>query len=142
MTRRVLMAISCFAILATRGLALLPRDLHPVTLHPLFPFPQIPDAPALSTLGNSLNPGDAKWKLPKLSFPGVLVPKCLSSLWDVDGCILEVTQAYYSGDVTIIGGECCKSVIQVSAQCMLQLKAFTLIPYFPKLVQNFCEQLA
>ncbi|KAM7267904.1 hypothetical protein ACFE04_010070 [Oxalis oulophora] len=126
----VFLVTACIALCTTHGLAqpaVLPVDQ---ALPPLAPFYQIDHK--VGTPGNSPIPDDSKFIIPGFDD----LTKCLGEFTSVGGCIGEIQRALYSGQLKIVGPECCKAVLRISDKCWPKL--FPLTPLFPDVLRNFC----
>ncbi|CAN6842505.1 unnamed protein product [Brassica oleracea] len=73
-------------------------------------------------------------------FPPGLVPidlvKCWSSLFTVQGCILAISNSFFSGKIENVEAACCKVFSTLDANCWPHM--FPLNPFFPPLLKDNC----
>ncbi|ESQ32579.1 hypothetical protein EUTSA_v10005158mg [Eutrema salsugineum] len=67
------------------------------------------------------------------------IEKCWSSLFNVNGCILEVFQSVFSGKFGIVGISCCKAFSTIDTNCWPHMFPFN--PFFPPLLKDSCVQI-
>ncbi|XP_024012579.1 uncharacterized protein LOC112086831 [Eutrema salsugineum] len=76
-------------------------------------------------------------------FPPGLVPvdlvKCWSSLFNVEGCVLEISKSIFSGKFENVEAACCKVFSTLDANCWPQM--FPLNPFFPPLLKDNCARI-
>ncbi|CAN8244502.1 unnamed protein product [Cochlearia groenlandica] len=79
--------------------------------------------------------------IPGLFPPGLPVDlvKCWSSLFNVEGCVLQISKSIFSGQFENIGAACCKAFSTLDANCWPQM--FPLNPFFPPLLKENCARL-
>ncbi|KAF3430943.1 hypothetical protein FNV43_RR25673 [Rhamnella rubrinervis] len=94
-----------------------------------------------------VQPGQAQFPLPPSlgPIPGLAPPlnpgnitKCLSSIINVEGCLVELYKSLYSGQFGNLGSACCKAFLAIDDNCLPTL--FPLNPLFPELVKSYCAQ--
>ncbi|CAH8263871.1 unnamed protein product [Arabidopsis lyrata] len=80
------------------------------------------------------------------TFPGLFPPglpidlvKCWSSLFNVEGCVLEISKSIFSGKFENIEGACCKAFSALDANCWPHM--FPLNPFFPPLLKDICARI-
>ncbi|CAA7051861.1 unnamed protein product [Microthlaspi erraticum] len=83
-----------------------------------------------------ITPGAANDKPP--SFP-VDIEKCWSSLFNVEGCVLELFKSVFSGKFGNVGVSCCKAYSTIDANCWPHM--FPLNPFFPPLLKDNCAHI-
>ncbi|CAG7892680.1 unnamed protein product [Brassica rapa] len=73
-------------------------------------------------------------------FPPGLVPidlvKCWSSLFTVQGCVLAISNSFFSGKFENVEAACCKVFSTLDANCWPHM--FPLNPFFPPLLKDSC----
>ncbi|CAN6995149.1 unnamed protein product [Brassica oleracea var. botrytis] len=73
-------------------------------------------------------------------FPPGLVPidlvKCWSSLFTVQGCVLAISNSFFSGKIENVEAACCKVFSTLDANCWPHM--FPLNPFFPPLLKDNC----
>ncbi|XP_042974292.1 uncharacterized protein LOC122305825 [Carya illinoinensis] len=62
--------------------------------------------------------------------------QCWSSLANVPGCLLEVLNSLFTGEIGAYGTACCEAITRISDNCWTQLFPFN--PFFPSLVIDSC----
>lgn len=79
--------------------------------------------------------------IPGLFPPGspIDIPKCWSSLFNVQGCIQEIYKSFFSGQFANIEAECCKTFSAIDTNCWPHM--FPLNPFFPPLLKNICAHI-
>ncbi|XP_019093894.1 PREDICTED: uncharacterized protein LOC109129694 [Camelina sativa] len=89
--------------------------------------------------------GVAQVQLPSLT-PGLFPPgspidlvKCWSSLFNVQGCVLEISKSIFSGKFENVEGACCKAFSSLDANCWPHM--FPLNPFFPPLLKDNCARI-
>ncbi|KAL1222017.1 Egg cell-secreted protein 1.4 [Cardamine amara subsp. amara] len=65
--------------------------------------------------------------------------KCWSSLFNVQGCVLELFQSIFSGKFGNVGVACCKAFSTIDANCWPHM--FPLNPFFPPLIKDNCAHI-
>ncbi|CAN7039257.1 unnamed protein product [Brassica rapa subsp. trilocularis] len=104
---------------------------HMFPLNPFFP-PLLKDNCALAQMQNPQ-------AIPGL-FPPGLVPidlvKCWSSLFTVQGCVLAISNSFFSGKFENVEAACCKVFSTLDANCWPHM--FPLNPFFPPLLKDNC----
>ncbi|CAN6850814.1 unnamed protein product [Brassica oleracea] len=107
---------------------------HMFPLNPFFP-PLLKDNCALSQMQNPQ-------AIPGL-FPPGLVPidlvKCWSSLFTVQGCVLAISNSFFSGKFENVEAACCKVFSTLDANCWPHM--FPLNPFFPPLLKDNCARI-
>ncbi|CAG7892681.1 unnamed protein product [Brassica rapa] len=107
---------------------------HMFPLNPFFP-PLLKDNCALAQMQNLQ-------AIPGL-FPPGLVPidlvKCWSSLFTVQGCVLAISNSFFSGKFENVEAACCKVFSTLDANCWPHM--FTLNPFFPPLLKDNCARI-
>ncbi|KAG7612796.1 Prolamin-like domain [Arabidopsis suecica] len=75
---------------------------------------------------------------PPTTVPGIFPPglpidlvKCWSSLFNVEGCVLEIAKSIFSGKFENVEAACCKAFSTLDANCWPHM--FPLNPFFPPL---------
>ncbi|CAA7057814.1 unnamed protein product [Microthlaspi erraticum] len=83
---------------------------------------------------------------PPLTTPGFVLPgspidlvKCWSSLFNVEGCVLEISKSIFSGKFENVEAACCKVFSTLDANCWPQM--FPLNPFFPPLLKDNCARI-
>ncbi|CAN6842515.1 unnamed protein product [Brassica oleracea] len=73
-------------------------------------------------------------------FPPGLVPidlvKCWSSLFTVQGCVLAISNSFFSGKFENVEAACCKVFSTLDANCWPHM--FPMNPFFPPLLKDNC----
>ncbi|ESQ31554.1 hypothetical protein EUTSA_v10005546mg [Eutrema salsugineum] len=79
--------------------------------------------------------------IPGLFPPGLPVDlvKCWSSLFSVEGCVLEISKSIFSGKFENVEAACCKVFSTLDANCWPQM--FPLNPFFPPLLKDNCARI-
>ncbi|WZY75956.1 hypothetical protein YC2023_022340 [Brassica napus] len=76
-------------------------------------------------------------------FPPGLVPidlvKCWSSLFTVQGCVLAISNSFFSGKFENVEAACCKVFSTLDANCWPHM--FPLNPFFPPLLKDNCARI-
>lgn len=76
-------------------------------------------------------------------FPPGLVPidlvKCWSSLFTVQGCVLAISNSFFSGKIENVEAACCKVFSTLDANCWPHM--FPLNPFFPPLLKDNCARI-
>ncbi|CAN7039277.1 unnamed protein product [Brassica rapa subsp. trilocularis] len=107
---------------------------HMFPLNPFFP-PLLKDNCALAQMQNPQ-------AIPGL-FPPGLVPidlvKCWSSLFTVQGCVLAISNSFFSGTFENVEAACCKVFSTLDANCWPHM--FPLNPFFPPLLKDNCARI-
>nr|VDC87223.1 unnamed protein product [Brassica rapa] len=107
---------------------------HMFPLNPFFP-PLLKDNCALAQMQNPQ-------AIPGL-FPPGLVPidlvKCWSSLFTVQGCVLAISNSFFSGKFENVEAACCKVFSTLDANCWPHM--FPLNPFFPPLLKDNCARI-
>ncbi|MBA0736622.1 hypothetical protein Gogos_010157 [Gossypium gossypioides] len=92
-------------------------------------------APSAGPILNGIN---------KVSSPlqsGSEVDKCWSSLSNVNGCVTEIINSFFGGQMfTIISPACCNAIMKLNDDCWPIL--FPFYPYFPPYLKNYCGETA
>ncbi|ESQ31594.1 hypothetical protein EUTSA_v10005657mg [Eutrema salsugineum] len=80
------------------------------------------------------------------SIPSIFPPispidpiKCWSSLFDVEGCVLEIYNSILSGQFGSIEATCCKTFVTIDVNYWPQM--FPLNPFFPRLLKDSCAHI-
>ncbi|CAH8279434.1 unnamed protein product [Arabidopsis lyrata] len=78
--------------------------------------------------------------------PGLFPPgspidlvKCWSSLFNVEGCVLEIAKSIFSGKFENVEAACCKAFLTLDTNCWPQM--FPLNPFFPPLLKDICARI-
>ncbi|CAN8265925.1 unnamed protein product [Cochlearia groenlandica] len=71
--------------------------------------------------------------------PPTDIEKCWSSLFKVNGCVLEIFESVFSGKFGDVGTECCKAFSTIDANCWPHM--FPLNPFFPPLLKDNCAHI-
>ncbi|CAA7024786.1 unnamed protein product [Microthlaspi erraticum] len=79
--------------------------------------------------------GEAQTLTPPPTIPGLFPPglvpvdlvKCWSSLFSVEGCVLEISKLIFSGKIEKVEAACCKVFTSLDANCWPQM--FPLNPF-------------
>ncbi|CAN6995137.1 unnamed protein product [Brassica oleracea var. botrytis] len=107
---------------------------HMFPLNPFFP-PLLKDNCALAQMQNPQ-------AIPGL-FPPGLVPidlvKCWLSLFTVQGCVLAISNSFFSGKFENVEAACCKVFSTLDANCWPHM--FPLNPFFPPLLKDNCARI-
>ncbi|XP_010482677.1 PREDICTED: uncharacterized protein LOC104761306 [Camelina sativa] len=79
--------------------------------------------------------------LPGLFAPGspIDLVKCWSSLFSVEGCVLEIAKSIFSGKFENVEAACCKAFSTLDANCWPHM--FPLNPFFPPLLKDNCARI-
>ncbi|CAA7024769.1 unnamed protein product [Microthlaspi erraticum] len=79
--------------------------------------------------------------VPGLFPPGLVVDlvKCWSSLFSVEGCVLEISKSIFSGKFENVEAACCKVFKSLDTNCWPQM--FPLNPFFPPLLKDNCARI-
>ncbi|XP_010533985.1 PREDICTED: uncharacterized protein LOC104809637 [Tarenaya hassleriana] len=88
----------------------------------LFPFP--PGVPGLPGFG-----------LPGFGFPDLT--KCGSTLFNIPGCLLQISTSIFTGQFGNVGIPCCKELLDLSENCLPSM--FPLNPFLP-LLKSSCSK--
>ncbi|EOA15102.1 hypothetical protein CARUB_v10028470mg [Capsella rubella] len=72
-------------------------------------------------------------------FPPIDLVKCWSSLFSVEGCVLEISKSIFSGKFENVQSACCKAFSTLDANCWPHM--FPLNPFFPPLLKDNCARL-
>ncbi|XP_010436254.1 PREDICTED: egg cell-secreted protein 1.4-like [Camelina sativa] len=89
-----------------------------------------------------ITPGTAHEQPPRLQSPPdfpIDLEKCWSSLFNTQGCILEVFKSVFSGKFGNVGVACCKAFSTIDANCWPHM--FPLNPFFPPLLKDNCAHI-
>ncbi|XP_041004143.1 uncharacterized protein LOC121249509 [Juglans microcarpa x Juglans regia] len=62
--------------------------------------------------------------------------QCWSSLANVPGCLVEILNSLFTGEIGAYGAACCEAITRISDNCWTQLFPFN--PFFPSLVIDSC----
>ncbi|KAF3540574.1 hypothetical protein F2Q69_00019761 [Brassica cretica] len=77
------------------------------------------------------------------TFPPGLVPidlvKCWSSLFTVQGCVLAISNSFFSRKFENVEAACCKVFSTLDANCWPHM--FPLNPFFPPLLKDNCSRI-
>ncbi|EOA14697.1 hypothetical protein CARUB_v10027972mg, partial [Capsella rubella] len=78
--------------------------------------------------------------VPGLFLPGspINLVKCWSSLFNVEGCVLEISRSIFSGKLEHVKAACCKAFSTLDANCWPHM--FPLNPFFPPLLKDTCAR--
>ncbi|XP_010442965.1 PREDICTED: uncharacterized protein LOC104725911 [Camelina sativa] len=76
------------------------------------------------------------------TIPGSLIDltKCWSSLFNIQGCNIEILKSALTGKFENVGPTCCKAFTEVDAKCWP--KMFPLNPLFPPLLKDVCSRIS
>ncbi|EOA29187.1 hypothetical protein CARUB_v10025459mg [Capsella rubella] len=79
--------------------------------------------------------------LPGLLPPGLPIDliKCWSTIFSVEGCVLEISRSIFSGKFENIERACCKAFSALDANCWPRM--FPLNPFFPPLLKDNCARI-
>ncbi|AED96285.1 putative Prolamin-like domain-containing protein [Arabidopsis thaliana] len=90
--------------------------------------------------------GVAHMQTPPTTVPGIFPPglpidlvKCWSSLFNVEGCVLEIAKSIFSGKFENVEAACCKAFSTLDANCWPHM--FPLNPFFPPLLKDSCARI-
>ncbi|CAA7051862.1 unnamed protein product [Microthlaspi erraticum] len=91
-----------------------------------------------------ITPGAANDQPPNSSSKSPLtspidIEKCWSSLFNVEGCVLELFKSVFSGKFGNVGVACCKAYSTIDANCWPHM--FPLNPFFPPLLKDNCAHI-
>lgn len=93
----------------------------------------------------SVTQSEAQLQKP-LTIPGFFAPgspvdliKCWSSLFSVEGCVLEISKSIFSGKFENVEAACCKAFSTLDANCWPHM--FPLNPFFPPLLMDNCASI-
>lgn len=67
------------------------------------------------------------------------IEKCWSSIFNVNGCVLELYRSVFSGQFGNVGVACCKVFSTIDANCWPHM--FPLNPFFPPLIKDNCAHI-
>ncbi|KAL1203470.1 hypothetical protein V5N11_009832 [Cardamine amara subsp. amara] len=94
---------------------------------------------------NFFTQGVAQMQTP-LTIPGIFpiglpidLVKCWASLFNVEGCVLEISKSIFSGKFENVEAACCKAFSALDANCWPQM--FPLNPFFPPLLKDNCARI-
>ncbi|CAG7892682.1 unnamed protein product [Brassica rapa] len=107
---------------------------HMFPLNPFFP-PLLKDNCALAQMQNPQ-------AIPGLFPPGlepIDLVKCWSSLFTVQGCVLAISNSFFSGKFENVEAACCKVFSTLDANCWPHM--FPLNPFFPPLLKDNCARI-
>ncbi|CAG7892683.1 unnamed protein product [Brassica rapa] len=107
---------------------------HMFPLNPFFP-PLLKDNCALAQMQNPQ-------AIPGLFPPGlepIDLVKCWSSLFTVQGCVLAISNSFFSGKFENVEAACCKVFSTLDANCWPHM--FPLNPSFPPLLKDNCARI-
>ncbi|CAA7021464.1 unnamed protein product [Microthlaspi erraticum] len=77
---------------------------------------------------------------PSPGMPGMPdITKCLSTLMNVPGCLVEISQSVLTGKFGSIGRACCKAFLEAEANCTPNLP---FNPFFPPMLKQQCTKTA
>ncbi|CAN6842493.1 unnamed protein product [Brassica oleracea] len=107
---------------------------HMFPLNPFFP-PILKDNCALAQMQN---PQAIPGLFPPGSVPIDLV-KCWSSLFTVQGCVLAISNSFFSGKIENVEAACCKVFSTLDANCWPHM--FPLNPFFPPILKDNCARI-
>lgn len=65
--------------------------------------------------------------------------KCWSSLFNVEGCVLQISNSILSGKFENLEAPCCKVFSSLDANCWPQM--FPLNPFFPPYLKEICARI-
>ncbi|CAA7051863.1 unnamed protein product [Microthlaspi erraticum] len=92
----------------------------------------------LITPGAANDQPPSSWSKSPLTSP-VDLEKCWMSLFNVEGCVLELIQSVFSGKYGKVGVACCKAFSTIDANCWPYM--FPLNPFFPPLIKDSCAHI-
>ncbi|XP_023645204.1 uncharacterized protein LOC111832535 [Capsella rubella] len=99
---------------------------------------------ALCAITTLLRPGRAEVlvtpRFPTIPGSPIDLTKCWSSLFNVQGCNIEILKSALTGKFENVGPTCCKAFTEVDAKCWP--KMFPLNPLFPPLLKNMCSRIS
>ncbi|KAF8106310.1 hypothetical protein N665_0144s0021 [Sinapis alba] len=80
-------------------------------------------------------------KIPGLFPPGLPIDlvKCWSSLFNIEGCVLQISNSILSGKFENLEAACCKAFSSLDANCWPQM--FPLNPFFPPFLKKNCARI-
>ncbi|XP_010523378.1 PREDICTED: uncharacterized protein LOC104801737 [Tarenaya hassleriana] len=64
--------------------------------------------------------------------------KCWSTLFNIPGCLLQISTSIFSGQFGSIGIPCCKEFLAVSESCLPQM--FPVTPFIGPLLKDGCSR--
>lgn len=67
------------------------------------------------------------------------ITKCWSSVVNIPGCIVEISQSILTGQFGTIGHACCKAFLEGEANCMPKIP---FNPFFPPMLKEQCTRVA
>ncbi|WZZ32129.1 hypothetical protein YC2023_015530 [Brassica napus] len=109
---------------------------HMFPLNPFFP-------PLLKDNCARIIPNSPAHNCDSRTFPPGLVPidlvKCWSSLFTVQGCVLAISNSFFSGKFENVEAACCKVFSTLDANCWPHM--FPLNPFFPPLLKDNCSRI-
>ncbi|CAA7049112.1 unnamed protein product [Microthlaspi erraticum] len=76
---------------------------------------------------------------PRLPFIPADVSKCWSSLFDVQGCVIEIYNFSITRKTENLRWPCCKAILHVDTNCWPKMLPLT--PLFPPLLKNVCARV-
>ena len=75
---------------------------------------------------------------PNPGMPGLPdIMKCWSSVMDIPGCLVEISQYIFTGQFGNIGPACCKAFLEAEANCIPKLP---FNPFFPPMLKEQCSR--
>ncbi|CAH8360570.1 unnamed protein product [Eruca vesicaria subsp. sativa] len=86
-----------------------------------------------------VTPGAAHDQLKPLPTSPIDLEKCWSSLFNVNGCVLQLFESVFSGKFGNVGIACCKAFSTIDANCWPHM--FPLNPFFPPLIKDNCAHI-
>ncbi|ESQ43100.1 hypothetical protein EUTSA_v10016069mg [Eutrema salsugineum] len=84
-----------------------------------------------------VKPGLAQ--LPTIPGSPIDLTKCFSTLFNVEGCVMEIYKFVLTGKFENIRAMCCKAFMEVDAKCWPQM--FPLNPLFPPILKDGCSRI-
>ncbi|CAH8388238.1 unnamed protein product [Eruca vesicaria subsp. sativa] len=79
--------------------------------------------------------------IPGLFPPGLPIDlvKCWSSLFNIEGCVLQISNSILSDKFENLEATCCKAFSSLDANCWSQM--FPLNPLFPPILKENCARI-
>jgi len=66
------------------------------------------------------------------------ITKCWSSVMDIPGCIVEVSQSIFTGKFGNLGPSCCKALLDAEVNSMPKIP---FILFFPPMLKEQCSRI-
>ncbi|EOA14771.1 hypothetical protein CARUB_v10028070mg [Capsella rubella] len=79
-------------------------------------------------------------RFPSIPVSPINLTKCWSSLFNVQGCNIEILKSALTGKFENVTPTCCKAFTEVDANCWPKL--FPLNPLFPPLLKDSCSRIS